>query len=150
MASIGGFGGFLAFLLILVLFAVLLRFLIAPAAIVHGNMAIGDAIAFSWKNINMRRAFTLLLIGFVFFIVAIIIFAIIGGIVGLIGMKSLNNESEMGTMSIVLFVIGQIISGVLGAIISAYLYSSLSALYFRFSNEETEGENAIQEHLINE
>ncbi len=150
LKALGGIGGLIVFILFVFLIAFWLRLLIAPAAVVHGNMSVGNALSFSWKNINLRRSFLLLLIGIVFCIIAFIGFLIIGSIIAMIGLSSVNESSEITSKSIIIFILTQIVSGLFGAIISTYFYAALSALYFRFSNENNESEEAIQEHLINE
>lgn len=134
-------GILIGFFLLFVVGIFLLRFSITQAALIHGNMSISEAFAYSYRNITWKRGGILLLIGLVFFIAA--------GVLGLIiemlsGIIFGHNDPGM-----IVYMIIQVFSNVLGAIISLYFYSALSAIYFRYSNDEMEGNDKFEEHLIN-
>ncbi|MES2618161.1 MAG: hypothetical protein V4613_09790 [Bacteroidota bacterium] len=134
-------GIIVGFLLLFVVGIFILRFSIIQAALIHGNMTISEAFAFSYKNITWKRGGILLLIGLVFLIAAMVI----GLIIQTIGGLFFGNNNPGLTAYIVL----QLFSNILGAIIALYFHSALSSIYFRYSNDELEGNDKFEEHLIN-
>jgi len=140
--GLGVIGGIIGFFLFLFLVALTLRFSIAPAAMIHGNMSISDSIGYSWHNITLRRSFLLLLISIVFMIISVIATGLLTMLVYLIVPKGDN---------MFLFITSRVISGAIAAVFSAYMYAAISAIYFKFSTDD-DGEiqeEEIQEHLIN-
>ncbi|MCB0760425.1 MAG: hypothetical protein KDC12_02805 [Flavobacteriales bacterium] len=128
-------------LALLFVFILLTKFILTPAAITHGNMNVFQAIAFSWKKINFRRALLLFLIAFGASIALVVVFLIVAFILGVIGM--------IPYLGIVLNAVGGIF---LYALFASMMYGALSGLYFRYSDddESEEGGMAIEDHLVAE
>jgi hypothetical protein len=120
--------GFLGFFVVLIL---LIRFILAPAAIVHGNMGVMEAFSYSFRNLTMKRAAMLGLMGLVVLIIAGIISAVANTLV-------LALISKDGNSPIIFYSVQQLIGTLLGTLVSAFMYSGLSALYFRYSEDEVD------------
>jgi hypothetical protein len=129
--------GFIGFFVIVIL---MLRFSLGLPAIVHGRMNIADAISFSFKHITMKRA------GLIFLFALIL--AILAGILSvIINMIVLAIIGKDGGDTITALIVQQVLSSVSGAIIGAFIYAAMTALYFRYSSDET-GEQDVKDHLV--
>ncbi len=142
MAASKILGVLIAFILFFVVAILIIRFLIAPAALMHGNMGVFDALGYSFKNITWKRAGILLLMSLVFIIAFFIVSMIIGAITG-----AFLGHAEM---NMTYLIISQIISAIINAILAAFLFTSFTAIYFRYSDDSDGEETNIEEHLINE
>lgn len=133
-------GALIGFILFFALLLMIIRLMIAPAAMVHGKMGIIESIAYSFKKITWKRAGILFLLGLIFIVAFVMTYSLIGSITGAI--------FGIGNMNMNAIVIGQIISSAIGAVLSAFLYSSLTAIYFRYSSDNVDTDENIEEHLI--
>lgn len=130
--------GFVGFFFLLFFMA---RFSLGFAAIVHGKMSVSDAFAYSFHHINMKRAAMLLLMG----IMLIVVFAIVSGIGGLI----LNLFISSNADPMIFYSVKQVFGSLMSAVVVSFIYTSSSALYFRYSNDSLdEDDDDISEHLI--
>jgi hypothetical protein len=127
--------GFVGFFILLIF---LMRFILIPAAIVHGNMSLSESFGFSYNHITFKRSALLILMGIVLLIVVAIISALV---VQITSSFQLNKENPMQY-----FYINQIFSNIFGALTGAFFMSSLSALYFRYSKDEIPDETI--DHII--
>lgn len=128
--------GFIGFFVVLIF---IIRMILAMPALVHGNLSIGQSLSYSFRHITWKRAALLMLMGIAFIIVALIVSAIVAYLLSLtIGTKALDNP--------VLFGIQSLVESIVGALTGAFAYASLTALYFRYSNDE--GQTDDSEHLI--
>lgn len=127
--------GFLGFIMVLML---LLRLLLAVPAIIHGKMNVSSAWAYSFRHITWKRSGLILLILLGVFVAFFILALIIASVMG-------SNSESMSTGN---FIIQQIVSLIVNALLMAYGLSLLSGLYFRYSNDSGETDNS--EHLISE
>ena len=131
--------GFIGFFFLLFF---ILRFSLGFAAIVHGKMSISEAFGFSFTHITFKRAAMLLLMG----IVTLVVMGIASGIGGVLVHLIVNREhSDPMTY----YVVNQIFGTIMGVIVSTFIYTGSSALYFRYSNDEDEEDAELSEHLIN-
>ncbi len=133
LGIIVGFVGFFFLIFFLV------RFAIAPAAMSHGNMGMGQAFSYSYSKITMKRAALLTLM----FIVIIVILGICSSISSVI-VNAVINRNNADPMTYLM--INQIFSKIFGAITGAFLYAGSSALYFRYSEDVAESEAG--DHLV--
>ena len=129
--------GFLGFIMIMIQ---MLRFALGFPAIVHGNMGIADAISYSFRHLTFKRALMLFLI----FIIIGIAFIILSTIIAAITSAVVGDSSA----SITAFIIAQLFSSLASAVLGAFIYASMTALYFRYSSDETE-EIDVKDHLVN-
>lgn len=128
--------GFIGFFVVLIF---VIRFVLAIPALIHGNLSIGQSLSYSLKYMTWKRAALLMLMGIVFIIVAVIVSAIFAFILSsTIGSKSLDNPVFFGVQSLV--------ESIAEALTGAFVYASLTALYFRYSSDE--GQTDESEHLI--
>lgn len=132
-------GILIGFILFFVVLLFIIRFMISPAALIHGNMGIGAAISYSFNKITWKRAGILFLMGLVFMIAASMVSFTVSSITGAI--FGFNNTNMTA------IVISQVIAGALGAVLGAFLYCSLTSIYFRYSDDMRD-DNAIEDHLI--
>jgi hypothetical protein len=141
--SIAAFIGILfGFILFFITAIFLIRFMFATPALVHGNMGIFESINYSFRNITWKRAALLFLMGIVAFIVS----AIFGMVIGLImKLAGLNGENASFTM----LCIGQLIETITNAVVSAFFFAAFTAIYFRYSEDEDAEVENIEEHFIN-
>lgn len=130
------------FILFFVVSIFLIRFMFASPAMIHGNMGVFESINYSFKNITWKRAALLFLMGIVAFIVSAILGMIIGLLTNLMG---LNAEGASFTM----LCIGQVIDTITNAIISAFFLAAFTAIYFRYSADNEEETQGIEEHFVN-
>jgi uncharacterized membrane protein (DUF485 family) len=138
-AFIGIIFGFILFFVVSIF---LIRFMFASPALVHGNMGIFESINYSFRSITWKRAALLFLMGIVAFIVSALLGMIIGLLTNLMG---LNAEGASFTM----LCIGQVIETITNAIISAFFIAAFTAIYFRYSDDSDEESQGIEEHFIN-
>ena len=130
--------GFVGFFFLLFFMA---RFSLGFAAIVHGKMSVSDAFAYSFHHINMKRAAMLLLMG----IMLIVVFAIVSGIGGLILSLFISSNAD----PMIFYSVKQVFGSLMSAVVVSFIYTSSSALYFRYSNDSLdEDDDDISEHLI--
>ncbi len=132
-------GILLAFFGFFVIVIFMLRFSLGLPAIVHGNMSISEAMSFSYRSLTWKRAGMIFLVGLILMIVLIILSLIITGIT----FSIIDKNSD----SITSLVVQQIFSSITSAIIGAFIYASLTALYFRYSNDNVE-ETDYNDHLV--
>jgi hypothetical protein len=132
----GVFVGFVGFFILLMF---LLRFSLGLPAIVHGNMTISEAISFSVKNITWKRAGLILFIG----IILVIALLLLLGILSFVALLFVEKDS----VTVSSFVVQQILTSIAGAIVTAFIYASMTALYFRYSNDHVEDMD-VKDHLI--
>lgn len=131
--------GFIGFFFLLFF---ILRFSLGFAAIVHGKMSISEAFGFSFTHITFKRAAMLFLMG----IVTLVVMGIASGIGGVLVHLIVNREhSDPMTY----YVVNQIFGTIMGVIVSTFIYTGSSALYFRYSNDEDQEDAELSEHLIN-
>jgi MFS family permease len=131
--------GFIGFFFLLFF---ILRFSLGFAAIVHGKMSISEAFAYSFTKITFKRAAMLLLMG----IVTLVVMGIASGIGGMIVHLIVNREhSDPMTY----YLVNQIFGTIMGVIVSTFIFTGSSALYFRYSNDEDQENDELSEHLIN-
>jgi|GEM_PF-4173214 len=125
-------------LLWLAILAVLaIRFLAVAPAIVHGQLGLRDAFAFSWKNVNWRRSIIIFLIG-----IAAYILLFIGGLVSgfIMGM--------LGVFGAVLLLVGVL---ALTTFALSLFTSIQTALFFRYADVEIDdGQSTPDSHLVTE
>jgi MFS family permease len=127
--------GFVGFFFLLFF---LLRFSLGFAAIVHGKMSISGAFGFSFTHITFKRAAMLLLMG----MVTLVVMAIASGIGGVLVHLFVNREhSDPMTY----YVVNQIFGTIMGVIVSTFIYTGSSALYFRYSNDEEQSDVELSE-----
>jgi len=138
-AFIGIIFGFILFFVVSIF---LIRFMFASPALVHGNMGVFESINYSFRNITWKRAALLFLMGIVSFIVSALLGMIIGLLTNLMG---LNVEGASFTM----LCIGQVIETITNSVIAAFFLASFTAIYFRYSDDEEEEPQGIEEHFIN-
>ena len=142
MQTINILGVLAGFIGIFFLLFFILRFSLGFAAIVHGKMSISEAFGFSFTHITFKRAAMLLLMG----IVTLVVMGIASGIGGVLVHLIVNREhSDPMTY----YVVNQIFGTIMGVIVSTFIYTGSSALYFRYSNDEDEEDAELSEHLIN-
>ncbi len=142
MQTINILGVLAGFIGIFFLLFFILRFSLGFAAIVHGKMSISEAFGFSFAHITFKRAAMLLLMG----IVTLVVMGIASGIGGVLVHLIVNREhSDPMTY----YVVNQIFGTIMGVIVSTFIYTGSSALYFRYSNDEEEEDAELSEHLIN-
>jgi hypothetical protein len=104
-------------------------------------MGIMESIQFSFKKITWKRGGILFLMGLVFGIALMMVSGLISSItVAIFGISNTTTTS---------FVISQILSSVIGAVLSAFFFSALTAIYFRYSDDQNEDSSQVEEHLIN-
>lgn len=131
--------GFIGFFFLLFF---LIRFSLGFAAIVHGKMSIGEAFGFSFTHLTFKRSAMLLLMG----IVTLVVMGIASGLGGMLVHLIVNREhSDPMTY----YVVSQIFGTIMGVIVSTFIFTGSSALYFRYSNDEDQDETELSEHLIN-
>jgi MFS family permease len=131
--------GFVGFFFLLFF---LLRFSLGFAAIVHGKMSISEAFGFSFTHITFKRAAMLLLMG----MVTLVVMAIASGIGGVLVHLFVNREhSDPMTY----YVVNQIFGTIMGVIVSTFIYTGSSALYFRYSNDEEQSDVELSETVTN-
>jgi hypothetical protein len=131
--------GFIGFFFLLFF---ILRFSLGFAAIVHGKMSISEAFAYSFTKITFKRAAMLFLMG----IVTLVVMGIASGIGGMIVHLIVNREhSDPMTY----YLVNQIFGTIMGVIVSTFIFTGSSALYFRYSNDEDQENDELSEHLIN-
>jgi hypothetical protein len=131
--------GFIGFFFLLFF---ILRFSLGFAAIVHGKMSISEAFAYSFTKITFKRAAMLFLMG----IVTLVVMGIASGIGGMIVHLIVNREhSDPMTY----YLVNQIFGTIMGVIVSTFIFTGSSALYFRYSDDEDQDSNELSEHLIN-
>jgi hypothetical protein len=136
---LGVLAGFIGFFFLLFF---ILRFSLGFAAIVHGKMSNSEAIGFSFTHLTFKRSAMLLLMG----IVTLVVMGIASGIGGVLVHLIVNREhSDPMTY----YVVNQIFGTIMGVIVSTFIYTGSSALYFRYSNDEEEEDAELSEHLIN-
>ena len=136
---LGVLAGFIGFFFLLFF---ILRFSLGFAAIVHGKMSISEAFGFSFTHLTFKRSAMLLLMG----IVTLVVMGIASGIGGVLVHLIVNREhSDPMTY----YVVNQIFGTIMGVIVSTFIYTGSSALYFRYSNDEEEEDAELSEHLIN-
>lgn len=134
LAAIIGFIGFFILLIYMV------RFTLVLPAIIHDNLSLSEAFGFSFQKLTFKRAGLIFLIGIVFVIASSMI----------TGLISLIFNAAFSKQLLIAFIVNQSFSLVIGGIISAYLFSALSALYYRYTehgNEDNEEEN-FDAHVI--
>ena len=142
MQTINILGVLAGFIGIFFLLFFILRFSLGFAAIVHGKMSISEAFGFSFTHITFKRAAMLLLMG----IVTLVVMGIASGIGGVLVHLIVNREhSDPMTY----YVVNQIFGTIMGVIVSTFIYTGSSALYFRYSNDEDQEDAELSEHLIN-
>jgi hypothetical protein len=122
------------------MFLVGLRFILAPAAIVHGDNTVSGSIQYSFDKITWKRSFLLLLLclvaGIMIGIAAIIVFAILGFFL------------LIPLLGIVIYFAGSVL---FYGLTNALVYSGISGLYFRYSDdseEENESGMSLEDHLV--
>ena len=120
----------------------ILRFSLGFAAIVHGKMSINEAFGFSFTKITFKRAAMLFLMG----IVTLVVMGIAGGIGGMI-VHLLVSRDHSDPM--IYYVVNQIFGTIMGVVVSTFIFTGSSALYFRYSNDEDQENEELSEHLIN-
>ena len=131
--------GFIGFFFLLFF---ILRFSLGFAAIVHGKMSISEAFAYSFTKITFKRAAMLFLMG----IVTLVVMGIASGIGGMIVHLIVNREhSDPMTY----YLVNQIFGTIMGVIVSTFIFTGSSALYFRYSDDEDQDNDELSEHLIN-
>lgn len=130
--ALGALAGFLGYFAVLAFF---LRFSLGIPAIVHGKMSAIEAWSFSYKQIGWKRAFIILLI-----LIALMILVFL---VMLAFLPFLSPGAQTGAG----FILIQLIMLIFSVLLSSFGASSLSALYFRYSSDQTDSDNA-SEHLI--
>jgi hypothetical protein len=118
----------------------LCRFALALPALIHGNLSISNAFGYSFVNITWKRAGLLFLMS----IVLLIALAVISGVLSLL---ALPFKAGSGEISYAYFAVQQITSFISGVVMLSFSFSALSALYYRYSADETE-EQGIENHLI--
>jgi hypothetical protein len=130
-------GGFLGFVLAFFVAAFLLRFSVSIPAVCHSNRSIIDSFGFSYRNVTWRRAFKLLLTAIICCI-ALFVLAIVLGLA-----MSGFSGSSMGIF------VSQILQMVIMSIMGAFIYSGMSTLYFRYSEDQSDEDN-LAEHLVSD
>ena len=135
-------GIFIGFVGIFFLMFFILRFSLGFAAIVHGKMSINEAFAYSFTKITFKRAAMLFLMG----IVTLVVMGIAGGIGGMI-VHLLVSRDHSDPM--IYYVVNQIFGTIMGVIVSTFIFTGSSALYFRYSADEDQENEELSEHLIN-
>lgn len=138
----GSAGTVLVFIGYFFVIVFLLRFVLGLPAIVHGKMRVMEALNFSYRNITWKRA------GFLFLgiLVAYVLFFILSMLaIPLVGSSFISgNVPNIGSL-----VIFMLVFMLLCAALYAFAFSSLSALYFRYSTDPIEGEEGdLKEHLV--
>lgn len=111
---------------------VTLRFIATPSAIVHGQMSLYNAIAFSLSHITFKRSFKLILVGFVFSIVLLLVYVLLGAALSMLG--SIGSAVFM-ILHVPIFVI-----------CTNLMISGVSAIFFRYADVEIESDEAS--HLV--
>jgi hypothetical protein len=129
--------GFIGFFVVAIF---MIRFTLGLPAIVHGNMSISQAISFSYKNLTWKRSALIFLISIILGLAMALLLGILTFVIFLI----INKDTE----SIRNYVIQQIFSSLAGSIIGAFIYASMTTLYFRYSDDMVE-EMDVKDHLIN-
>lgn len=118
-----GFIGFFVWLLYMI------RFLLAPAAIALGQYRMNEAFAFSFQNINFKRAAMVGLIG----IVVLIGLAILSYAFGALTMPIAKSVSkQLGTAPA--YFTTQLLNAIIGGISNAFIFACSAALYYRYSD----------------
>lgn len=132
-----GFVGFFFLLFFIV------RFSLGFAAIVHGRMTVSEAFSYSFSKLNFKRAAMLLLMG----IVLLVVMSICSGIGSLIEQTLLKGIQTNATTT---YAVNQILGTMMGVLVSTFLFTGSSALYFRYSEDQVEEEDDLNVHLIND
>jgi hypothetical protein len=117
----------------------LMRFSIGGAAIVHGNLSIGEAISYSYRHITWKRSALIFLI----LLIVLIVFFLLSYLISLITFSIVDKGAD----SVTALVVTQIFSSITSSIIGAFIYASMTTLYFRYSTEAVEDED-VKEHLV--
>ena len=135
MASIlGVLVGFIGFFVWLML---MLRFLLAPAAIALGKYKLNEAFGFSYQNITFKRAAMIGLIG----VVVLIGLAILGYAFGALSIPVSNAiGKQFGTAAS--YISLQLLNALIGGISNAFIFACSAALYYRYSNDDVSGNTA--------
>ncbi|MFT5183621.1 MAG: hypothetical protein ACI84C_000747 [Flavobacteriales bacterium] len=132
-----------AFLAFIGLSLVAFRFLLAPAATIHGDLSPSESIRYSFEKITWKRSFLLILlslvVGIVFAIAALIIFTVLGLII------------LIPFLGVVIYFAGSVF---FYGLANAMIYSGMSGLYFRYSDDDPEAEDtsgmSLEDHLISD
>jgi hypothetical protein len=131
--------GFIGFFFLLFF---IIRFSLGFAAIVHGKMSINEAFGYSFTHITFKRAAILLLMG----IVTLVVMGIASSI-GSVLVHLVVNREHSDPMTY--YVVNQILGSIMGVIVSTFIFTGSSALYFRYSNDEDQDEAALSEPSVN-
>lgn len=127
--------GFFTLLLMIVYLITITRLALFPAAIVHGRMGILNSIRFSWSKITFKRSAMILLMAIVAGVVFGLAFLLLAFLVSGI-------EQALGSAG---SFIGMLLFMFAAAFAYQFMYSSLSVLYFRYSDETNQMDTS--EHL---
>lgn len=109
----------------------LLKFIAAPGAIVHGKMSVPAALSFSWENITFKRAFKAFVVLFVFVIILFIT-----------SLLFISIFSFMGSVGSVLTIVYQV---AIALLVYATWFSAASAAFFRYAEVEIQSEDHTEE-----
>ncbi len=131
----------LGFFLFFVLIGFIIRFAIAPSALIHGNMGVFESIQFSMQKITWKRAGILFLMGLVMIVASMIIGGILGSVIAMAGLSNATTTP--------IFMLNQVIQSAIGAIVGSFMYAAYTALYFRYSDDERDEIANVEDHLIN-
>ena len=129
-----GFIGFFVWLLLM------LRFLLAPAAIALGKYKLNEAFGFSYQNITFKRAAMIGLIGLVVFIGL----ALLGYAFGAISLPIASAiGKQFGTAAS--YISLQLLNALIGGISNAFIFACSAALYYRYSNHDNDNTASTSE-----
>lgn len=116
------------------------RFILAPAATVHGDLSPSQSIRYSFEKITWKRSFLLILLG--------LVVAIGFGIAALIIFGILSLFLLIPILGMFIYFAGSVL---FYGITNALVYSGMSGLYFRYSDDD-EDENpsgmSLEDHLV--
>jgi hypothetical protein len=120
----------------------LLRFILGLPAIVHGKMSAIEALNFSYRNVTWKRS--------AFIFLGVIVVYVIFGIVAMLAFAIIGTPfMSGGTPALGTIAVFMVIFMLLCAALYAFAFSSLSALYFRYSGDALEAEEGdLKEHLL--
>ncbi len=130
----------LAVLAFIGMFLVGLKFILAPAAIVHGDYTVGGSIQYSFEKITWKRSFLLLLL--------CLVAAVMIGIAALIVFAVLGFFLLIPLLGMLIYFAGSVL---FYGLTNALIYSGISGLYFRYSDdgeEENESGMSLEDHLV--
>jgi hypothetical protein len=142
MQTAGFIAAIAGFILFFVVMIFMLRFTLGFPAIVHGNMTVAESLSFSFRHLTWKRAGLIFLVS----IILLIALMLISLVISLITMAIVNKETSG---SLTFLIVSQILNTITLAIIGSFIYASMTAQYFRYSNDEVEDEN-MDRHLVSE